>query len=102
MVRPESGGRDRSRRGASVTEMPNAECRMPKGSALVNRRQLLDVQTPSAFGIRHLALTLLPVIAAALAACALDPEQERLKQTTRATYDAKTGRLQRLTYDANK
>jgi hypothetical protein len=27
---------------------------------------------------------------------------ERLKQTTQPTYDPKTGRLQRLTYDANK
>jgi hypothetical protein len=31
-----------------------------------------------------------------------DPEKERLKQTTRATYDQKTGRLKELTYDANK
>lgn len=36
------------------------------------------------------------------AACAPDPERERLKATTRATYDPQTGRLQRLTYDSNK
>lgn len=42
------------------------------------------------------------VVVAALPACAPDPEQERLKATTKATYDQKTGRLQRLTYDANK
>ena len=29
-------------------------------------------------------------------------EQERLKQTTKATYDQSTGRLKELTYDANK
>jgi hypothetical protein len=52
----------------------------------------------SAFGIWHLALTLSLVVAA----CAPDPERQRLAQTTKATYDPKTGRLQRLTYDANK
>lgn len=31
-----------------------------------------------------------------------DPDKERLKQTTRATYDQSTGRLKELTYDANK
>jgi hypothetical protein len=31
-----------------------------------------------------------------------NPEQERLKQTTKATYDQSTGRLKELTYDANK
>ena len=35
------------------------------------------------------------------AACS-NPEQERLKQTTKATYDQSTGRLKELTYDANK
>jgi hypothetical protein len=38
---------------------------------------------------------------ACLAACS-DPEKERLKATTRPTYDNKTGRLTQLTYDANK
>jgi hypothetical protein len=37
-----------------------------------------------------------------VAGCAEDPERARLAQTTQATYDPKTGRLQRLTYDANK
>ena len=36
-----------------------------------------------------------------VAACS-DPEKERLKQTTKATYDQSTGRLKELTYDANK
>jgi hypothetical protein len=31
-----------------------------------------------------------------------DPEKERLKQTTRTSYDQKTGRLKELTFDANK
>jgi len=31
-----------------------------------------------------------------------DPDKERLKQTTKATYDQSTGRLKELTYDANK
>ena len=35
------------------------------------------------------------------AACS-DPDKERLKQTTKATYDQNTGRLKELTYDANK
>lgn len=37
-----------------------------------------------------------------LPACAPDPEKERLKATTRATYDKATGRLKELTFDANK
>jgi hypothetical protein len=43
------------------------------------------------------------VVAAALTltACA-DAEKERLLQTTRPTYDPKTGRLTALTYDANR
>jgi len=36
------------------------------------------------------------------AASCSDPDEERLKQTTRATYDQKTGRMKELTYDANK
>src|SRR3990170_2863595 len=38
----------------------------------------------------------------ALAAGCSDPDRERLKQTTKATYDQGTGRLKELTYDANK
>jgi hypothetical protein len=41
------------------------------------------------------------VVAAGLG-CAPDPEAERLKATTLATYDEETGRLERLTYDGNK
>ena len=42
------------------------------------------------------------VALAALAACGPSPEQQRLRDTTKATYDKATGRLERLTYDANK
>jgi hypothetical protein len=35
-------------------------------------------------------------------ACSVDPEQQRLRATTKATYDKETGRLRELTYDANK
>lgn len=43
----------------------------------------------------------------AIAACASlsachDAEKERIKETTRPTYDKKTGRLTQLTYDRNK
>ena len=37
----------------------------------------------------------------ACAACS-DPERERLKATTKATYDERTGRLKELTSDANR
>jgi hypothetical protein len=51
--------------------------------------------------VKHCLLALLvPALAAAIG-CS-DPEKERLKQTTRATYDQKTGRLKELTYDTNK
>jgi hypothetical protein len=46
-------------------------------------------------------LTVLLLVSCALAACS-DPETDRLKQTTKATYDQSTGRLKELTYDANK
>lgn len=36
-----------------------------------------------------------------LAACA-DPEKERLRETTRPTYDKTTGKLRELTFDSNK
>jgi hypothetical protein len=38
----------------------------------------------------------------AVAACAPDPEKQRLRETTRPTYDRETGRLTELTYDASK
>jgi hypothetical protein len=50
-------------------------------------------------GLRVLRAT---VLVLALPGCAPDHETARLKQTTQATYDPKTGRLQRLTYDADK
>jgi hypothetical protein len=42
-------------------------------------------------------------IAVAFLVCAScsNPERERLKATTKATYDERTGRLKELTYDAN-
>ena len=41
------------------------------------------------------------LVLACTAACS-DPENERLKSTTRATYDRTTGRLTELTYDSNR
>ena len=51
----------------------------------------------------HKAAGLVFVIAAcaSLSACH-DAEKERIKETTRPTYDKKTGRLTQLTYDRNK
>jgi hypothetical protein len=71
--------------------MPNPEGRRPKEFSAGGIH-------PSAFGLRHSAL-LLTLMAIA---CTPDPERARLEQTTQATYDPKTGRLQRLTYDANR
>jgi hypothetical protein len=45
------------------------------------------------------ALLLLALLS--LCACS-DPEKERLKATTKPTYDKQTGKLKELTYDANK
>jgi hypothetical protein len=45
---------------------------------------------------------LLVVLVFTVSGCTSDPERARLVQTTQATYDPATGRLQRLTYDANK
>ena len=44
----------------------------------------------------------LAVGGAILAHGCADPERERLKQTTKASYDQATGKLTELTYDANK
>ena len=51
---------------------------------------------------RLAAALLLAGSAAAGAAACSDADQERLKQTTKATYDQSTGKLKELTYDANK
>jgi antitoxin component YwqK of YwqJK toxin-antitoxin module len=48
----------------------------------------------------RLGVALLTVLAC-LGAC-VDAETERLKETTRPTYDPATGRLKELTYDSNK
>jgi hypothetical protein len=42
------------------------------------------------------------LVAAALASACSNADQQRLKDTTKATYDQSTGRLKELTYDANK
>jgi YD repeat-containing protein len=59
--------------------MPNAKRRMPKA-----------------------AWCALLVTALVTHGCNRDPDRERLRRTTRPEYDEKTGRLERLTYDANK
>lgn len=42
-------------------------------------------------------------LAAAVVVCACsDPDKERIKRTTKPTYDGATGRLTQLTYDRNK
>lgn len=46
-------------------------------------------------------LSLVAVAGMLFTACS-DPDKERLKQTTKASYDPSTGRLKELTYDANK
>ncbi len=50
---------------------------------------------------RMLLMTLAACSALPAHGCA-DPERERLKATTRASYDKDTGKLTELTYDANK
>jgi hypothetical protein len=51
---------------------------------------------------RLTAVLVMSLTVAATPGCAPDPGKERLKATTKATYDPQTGRLQRLTYDSNK
>ncbi len=51
---------------------------------------------------RPFAVAALAVCGAVLAQSCADPERERLKSTTKATYDKATGKLTELTYDANK
>lgn len=42
------------------------------------------------------------IITACVGLSCRDPETERLKETTKASYDQATGRLKELTYDANR
>jgi hypothetical protein len=51
---------------------------------------------------RFMAVLLLAGFAAAGAAACSDPEKDRLRETTKPTYDPETGRLTQLTFDANK
>jgi hypothetical protein len=46
--------------------------------------------------------TLVAIVALAGVAACTDAEKERLRQTTRPTYDPATGKLAELTYDANR
>jgi len=48
------------------------------------------------------AAAALAVCGAVLAQSCADPERDRLKSTTKATYDKATGKLTELTFDANK
>jgi hypothetical protein len=45
---------------------------------------------------------LIVLVLFSIPACAPDPEEERIKATTKASYDKETGRLRALTYDKNK
>ena len=56
----------------------------------------------SAASRRPIALAALAVSSAVLVQSCANPERERLKSTTKATYDQATGKLTELTYDANK
>jgi hypothetical protein len=51
--------------------------------------------------LRATAAAIAAVSAAAALSCS-DPDRERLKATTKATYDNATGRLTELTFDANR
>lgn len=51
--------------------------------------------------VKALPWVAVPALAICVAACS-NPDKERLKQTTQATYDKKTGKLTELTYDRNK
>jgi hypothetical protein len=53
-------------------------------------------------GRRNSPIAVLAVCGAVLAHGCANPEHERLKQTTKASYDQATGKLTELTYDANK
>jgi antitoxin component YwqK of YwqJK toxin-antitoxin module len=51
--------------------------------------------------MKLLHFTAVAAVALALSACS-DPEKERIKETTKPTYDKTTGKLTQLTYDRNK
>jgi hypothetical protein len=50
----------------------------------------------------HVGFTSIAMVLALTVASCADPERERLKATTKATYDTATGKLTELTSDANK
>jgi hypothetical protein len=53
-------------------------------------------------GLSPLTVFAIAALVVGVSACAPNPERERLKATTKATYDPRTGKLTRLTYDSNK
>jgi hypothetical protein len=57
--------------------------------------------TRSRARVSVLAVAALALQALAVSACA-DPERDRLKATTKASYDSASGKLTELTFDANK
>ena len=48
------------------------------------------------------ARALIAIVMAAVVIACVDADKERLKRTTVPTYDATTGKLKELTYDANR
>jgi hypothetical protein len=60
-----------------------------------------DLDIVSCLIPRRGAILVGTMVALCGSACS-DPEKQRLKDTTKATYDQSTGRLKELTYDANK
>jgi len=63
--------------------------------------RLRERDKPRARVIRSAALPVVAIATLVMASCS-DPERERLKATTKPTYDAATGKLTELTFDANK
>jgi hypothetical protein len=54
-------------------------------------------------GVRRVMCQSLTLLLAMLVLCACsNPDKDRLRETTKASYDPATGRLKELTYDANK
>ena len=63
--------------------------------------RLRERDNTSARAIRTAALPVVAIATLVTVSCS-DPERERLKATTKPTYDAATGKLTELTFDANK
>jgi hypothetical protein len=52
--------------------------------------------------MKRILFVLAALVAVLASACAPTPEEQRLRETTKATYDKTSGRLTELTYDRNK